>query len=374
MSVSAAGIATAVGVAGLGLAGAQAAGAFTPGGPAPISQQQLKVNQAMIASTPSTFINDQNYNPKYAALNSTIAWQNLFGTPGGTTSQIANTAGYYDAQGQFLGGMNAFKNSAPPAGASFYAKGAPLTVQTAAAPGSLATMAAAQPSLLNLQTVGRAGDIADVSRLGPAAYAAIAGYDPSATALLNGANQQVQTRLDSNGKLDPFTAQALQQNYRGGEAARGLAGGTADAAMEAYYQTATQEQRQVQNIGLANQQVGVNQGYYGDPFQQILSRTSGGVQPGTPSYTANQPNTTNISGGAYALAGQNYGQQYQSQNAGYASQMGALNNLLSPATARTIGGIASYFGSGSGVPAANNAGAAAEFTGAGAPGMTGSYF
>ena len=172
-----------------------------------------------------------------------------------------------------------------------------------------------------------------MANLGPAAYSAIANYDPQATALLTGANAQVQERLNTNGALDPFTQMQLQQNYRSAEAARGTAGGTADAAMEAYYQEATRNARQVQNIQLADTQAGANQGYFGDPFQQVLSRTSGGVQTPTMPYSTNQPSAVAATGalvnnGLTAAQMQGYSAQVGAQNAQYLSQQAGLGSVM----------------------------------------------
>ena len=295
--MSAVAVGVGVSAAGVGLAAAQAAGAFAPNTkPSPYATFGQVVGQALAA--PVQYATNAKYNPKYAALNSSIAWQNMFGVAG--------------------------KNGKP------------------GTPGSLDLAEASQPRLLGLQTQDRAASIADVNNLGASAYQSIYDYNPQAGALITGANDQVQQRLDAHGQLDPWTRMALQQNYRSGEAARGFGGGSADAAMEAYYQTATQEQRQLQNIGLADQQAQANQGYFGDPFQQVLGRTSGGVQVPGVSLTANQPNSFTPDNN---LTSQGLAYQQQQQNAAYASQMGAINRLVSPGTASTLGGIAGYFGS-----------------------------
>lgn len=376
----------AVVTAGVGIAGA--AGAFGPGTPAaPNYGQTLKqtIND-QISTLPQQLTAQQNYALPFAAVNSLTAYQNLFGAPGTTgTSSTIMPAGWYDSAGNLVstnqsefaapattpGNSNGFANgrsgeginkNAGPAGtgannpngyvwrSQFTKTG---TSSTPATPGTLAMAAQAQPQLLALQSQGRAQDIADVQTLGPAAYAAIGAYDPSATNLLNTANAQVQARLNGNGALDPFTQMALQQNYRSGEAARGLAGGTSDAAMEAYYQAATQEQRQVQNIGLANTQVQQDQSYYGDPFMQVLGRTSGGVQVPGQTYSATNGSVTQAAGAAaspeaFNLAGMGYQAQVGAQNAGYLSQQAGIKSTLgalTPGNLSAISNLGNYFGS-----------------------------
>lgn len=336
--------------AGVGLAAASAAGAFAPPIPAApnVGNDVSAQISAEIASTPANYANQVQFNPKFAALNSNIAWNNLFGSPASSTSTPVQQTGYYDQNGNFLGATNPGV-----AGAQYLKAGQLFTLAAAAAPGSLATAEAAQPRLLGMQTQARTQDIADVQNLGPAAYQSIASYDPQATALLTGANTQVTQRLATNGALDPFTQMSLQQNYRAAEAARGTAGGSSDAAMEAYYQQATMNARQVQNIGLANTQVEADRAYYGDPFQQVLSRTSGGIQPGQPSYTANQPSATAataalISPSLTALQSQGYQAQVGAQNAGYLSQQAGIASLMS--SLGTFNSSLGSYGSGGGLP------------------------
>ena len=298
-------------IASVGLGVATAAGAFTPKNAQP-NVGQLTGNQiaAVDAATPGNYQTQAQYNPQFAALNSTIAWQNLFGVP--------------------------------------------ATSATPAVPGELQTAAAAQPQLLAMQSAGRAADIADVAKLGPGAQRAIAGYNPAVTNLYGTMDQQAQDLVNQNGALDPFTQTALQQSYRAGEAARGLAGGSSDAAMEAYYQAATQEQRRLTNLQAAGTVAGQTAGYYGDPFQQVLARTSGGVQTPGVSYTADQPSATGataslLNPGITDLQGQGYQVQVGTNNAGYAQRQQAIGSLITPGAngnsplSTSLSGLYNYF-------------------------------
>ena len=85
--------------ASLGLAGASAAGAFSPGAPPSAASQQQALTQQQISMMPATYQADSIFNPKFAGINSTIAWQNLFGTPATSGTTTANRTGYYDAAG-----------------------------------------------------------------------------------------------------------------------------------------------------------------------------------------------------------------------------------------------------------------------------------
>ena len=390
-------ISIAVAASAVGMSAATAAGAFSPGTPAAPNVGAMTADQinAMIAETPANYQAQQTYNPKFAALNSNIAWQNLFGTPGtpatpGTATQTtiqAGQAGWYDAQGNFLGarglynqgtgtgrapgvlgifGGNMGHNSdggAPPAGAVLYQHGQNIRVAgpttagtpaTPASPGQLALMEAAAPRVNALSaqanTAQRTASIADVQNLGPAAYQAMRGYDPAVTGLLDSMNSQVQERLATKGAPDPFQQMALEQNYRSGEAARGLAGGTGDAAMEAYYKAATQNQMQLQNINLAGQVAGQEAGYYGDPFQQVLSRTSGGAQIPQVNTTANQGSATQntaglLNSGLTSIQSNGYTAGIGAQNAAYMQQQQGIASLTSPSALSSYQTLANYFSS-----------------------------
>lgn len=349
-------------IASVGIGAAAAAGAFAPGQPGQPNVGAMTADQinAEIAATPANYAAQAQYNPKFAALNSTIAWQNLFGAPASTlqTTTPAAQTGWYDQNGKYLGPSSMFSNTPtqsqynplthqvqqaqpapnpPPAGAVLYqqGQGIPTTTSIAASPGALATAAAAQPALLGMQSASRAQDIADVQALGPAALSAMRTYNPAVTGLYDTMDQQAQQLVAQNGALDPFTQQALQQSFRAGEASRGMAGGTQDAAMEAYYQAATQEQRRQTNLALAGQVAGQTAGYYGDPFQQVLARTSGGVQTPGMSYTAQQPSATAstaalLNPGLTDLQGAGYQAQVGTQNAAYLQRQQAIGSLITP--------------------------------------------
>lgn len=189
-----------------------------------------------------------------------------------------------------------------------------------------------QPAINRIQTASRAGEIGDIQSLGPKALQAMRDYNPQGTALIDAATGQVLNRVNSGGQLDPFTQRALQQNYRAAEGARGFGGGQADAAMEAYYQTATQEQRQLQNIDLANRQAAMNQSYYGDPFAQILQRSSGANNAMNMFSQAAgaSSNATSPVAGAFTLpsASSMYGSYYNAQQQANMYNAQSQNDLM----------------------------------------------
>jgi len=120
----------------------------------------------------------------------------------------------------------------------------------------------------------RAGDIADISTLGPQARAAIKAASPEQAALADTLTAQAQSGLAAGTRLTPEQQRMAQQQTRAGLAARGLAQGPSGALQEAVRSqmvgAGLQQQRQQQAMGA----LGASQGVYGDVFQQVLGRPS----------------------------------------------------------------------------------------------------
>ena len=120
----------------------------------------------------------------------------------------------------------------------------------------------------------RAGDIADIERLGPQARAAIKAASPEQAALADTLTAQAQSGLAAGSRLTPDQQRMVEQQTRSGLAARGLAQGPSGALQEAVRSqmagAGLQQQRQQQAMGA----LGASQGVYGDVFQQVLGRPS----------------------------------------------------------------------------------------------------
>ena len=120
----------------------------------------------------------------------------------------------------------------------------------------------------------RAGDIADIERLGPQARAAIKAASPEQAALADTLTAQAQSGLAAGSRLTPEQQRMVEQRTRSGLAARGLAQGPSGALQEAVRSqmagAGLQQQRQQQAMGA----LGASQGVYGDVFQQVLGRPS----------------------------------------------------------------------------------------------------
>ena len=120
----------------------------------------------------------------------------------------------------------------------------------------------------------RAGDIADIEKLGPQARAAIKAASPEQAALADTLTAQAQSGLNAGSRLTPEQQRMVEQQTRGSFAARGLAGsptaGLSEAVRSQMSAAGLQQQRQQQAMGA----LGASQGVYGDVFQQVLGRPS----------------------------------------------------------------------------------------------------
>lgn len=204
----------------------------------------------------------------------------------------------------------------------------------------------------------RAGDVADVQRLGPQATAAILASNPflaagltnlqgriSDSPILQTLNQQALSGLQSGGQLTPQEERAGQQSARGAFAARGLATSSPAAAAEILNRDAMVRQRmaaaqqfgvgveglnerQADLVGRASQ---IFSGTLSDPFQAILGRPSlpaGATLPG---------------GGQRAFAPTDYtgyGQDLFNTNFNAAWNLGVANANNQAATRAAIASVA----------------------------------
>ena len=120
----------------------------------------------------------------------------------------------------------------------------------------------------------RAGDIADISTLGPQARAAIKAASPEQAALADSLTAQAQSGLNAGSRLTPEQQRQVEQQTRGSFAARGLAesptAGLQEAVRSQMSGAGMQQQRSQQAMGA----LGASQGVYGDVFQQVLGRPS----------------------------------------------------------------------------------------------------
>lgn len=343
-------IAAVAGLAAAGVGAASAAGAFSPSAASagPYFAQDL---QAQIGAIGPTLTANKEYDPQQLALNQQLAYNSLFGSPAGST--VAATPGYYQGPGGARSAtlptpFGTAKGAAQPSWT--WVPGTPGNAGNPATPGSLALMSAAAPGLTAIQTAEQAqvagAQIGDVAAMGPAARSAIAGYNPGAASLLSTLTNQANTQLSLNGRLDPATNATLASNLSGAQGARGGGFSPADANAVAYYQTANMTANRAANQNFASNVIGQNQQFYGDPFMQVLGRSSGIGIPGTnysapASATVMQQGSTNPAINNLAMMG--YGAQNAANAAGYNSQMQGLGALAGNG-GQTISNLLSQIG------------------------------
>jgi len=188
------------------------------------------------------------------------------------------------------------------------------------------------------RATSRAGDIADISRLGPQARAAIQGFAPDQTRIADILAANATSGLLAGSRLTPEQQRMAQQQARMASSARGMAQGPNAAFQEALRSqmvgAGLQQQRSQQAMGALQ----AGQGVYGDVFQQVLGRPS-------QAFAGSQ-------GFLGQAQGFNPGQLFNPESA-YASNIyggnqqaiGAANAAGASATSGIIGGIMGGLGS-----------------------------
>jgi len=124
------------------------------------------------------------------------------------------------------------------------------------------------------RAMSRAGDIADIAKLGPQARAAIQAANPEQARIADILAANATSNLLAGSRMTPEQQRMAQQQARVASAARGMAQGPQAAFQEALRSqmmgAGIQQQRQQQAMGALQ----AGQGVYGDVFQQVLGRPS----------------------------------------------------------------------------------------------------
>lgn len=335
----------AVASAGVGIAGA--AGAFRPDDPASPDYGRITrdAQQASIDLIPDKYRAQREYNPKFAALQRQVQYENLFGTTAGErtedyiaqerrTRQVRNPNAQY-FNGRLIGGGPEFVEEV-----YYEPVTRQRTVATEGSPGMIALAQQAAPALdqlaIDSRTRGRRADVADVAALGPDAFRAIQAYDPAMAGVSDELIRQAQEELAAGRSLTAAEQREAQQAIRGAQAARGMGYGNSDVFTEAMTLGQAGTARQAQRRGFASAALGQRAALYGDPFQQIIGRSSGRVSDPSGYLGAAGgavPDYTGINPAAYGLAGQGYAAQNAAQAAGYNQRMSSLGALTGNAGA-----------------------------------------
>jgi hypothetical protein len=286
-------------------------GCFSPDIPAApsASQTMRETLQAQVDLAPQLYASEANPTygqPAYVNLELANLGKLLNGSPGGTTSYTtpgtASQTGWYDKTGNFVspgelqtpppaqtdryGGTRNFfgpvnsdpfyvPGTAPQPGAVWHSQGDTFDVtHTQTSP--------AQPGVNQLlaqqSTAQRTADIGDVANLGPQARQAMLDANPDNAVLLAKLNQQANEGLDAGTGLTPDEQRAMQQESRAAFAARGMGGSDASISDELLKQFNLGQTLLRQRQAFAQSVVGNNQAVVGDPFLQVLGRSSGAMQ------------------------------------------------------------------------------------------------
>jgi len=327
--------------AGVGIAGA--AGAFNPDMPAPPNFGAM-TRDAMAAELeflPQKVSLREQFDPEIAALRSRIDWDRFFGRPASSQQrtrtvqrQVEKFVPVLDPQSQVdqihFGTPLRYRYErqlvTEPVEETY-------TENVAAAPGLLDLAERAQPRISALERVARDQSLKDVRELGPQAFAALRAYDPASTAILDRLAADAQGDLDLGYALGPSLTREVQQAVRAGQADRGLGYGTTDVFTEAMQLGSEAERRRRERQQFASSVASQRAAIYGDPFIQVLGRSSGRTAP-PQSYLL--PESSMVSPGVNPAAYQSGLAGYSAQNAaniaGHNTQQGYLGSLMRGAT------------------------------------------
>ncbi len=181
-------------------------------------------------------------------------------------------------------------------------------------------------------TAQRQGDIADVQNLAGSSRTAYDQLNPEGAAMLQRINALRMEELQNPYAMSAGQTREAQQAVRSAQASRGMGYGPTDAFSEAMYLGDRSQGLYNQRLAGAGQTIGLNQSFYGDPFQQILGR----------------PGTTNAQGLYQQAAGVGPQQVFDPYSGyygeAYASNANAQNAARIAGTNANAGVMGSIFG------------------------------
>ena len=274
---------------------------------------------------------EREFRPQYAQLDLDSVRDQLFGTTSGTrteeyTEQVPRQV-WEDAK-ELPPGMNPLLFRALTkdpkgklTGGKFTTVYDPVkktrTISTPGGEGMLSLMARAQPELSRIQqdalSTQRAGDIADVANLAGASRAAYEQLNPEGAALLRRINALRMEEMENPYAMSASQRRGSEQNVRGAQSVRGMGMGPTDAFQEAMYLGDRQRGLYNERMQGAGQTIGLNQSFYGDPFQQILGRPGGSNPQGL--YAQAKEGVQNVFDPYSSYFGNAYGFNANAQNA-----------------------------------------------------------
>lgn len=272
--------------------------------------------QAKVDLAPQVYATEAQYRPQYTTLDLASLDALMNGSPGGTqtvtTPLRVTDAGWYDAQGQFLGGdRNQYRSSGPSltGGGQFLTGGGPpgtmfgpnagmggtesipegvrwigsggmvnrtQTMTSPGSPGLLTMLENWSPRLAAIDAANlsaqRGADIADVGRYGAASRAAMDTADPETARLLQMMTDQAGQEMALGSRLTPEQERQISRTTMAGAGARGWGYNPGDLARTAMATTDYGQQLQDRRRQYAAGITGLRQSFYGDAFNRVLGR------------------------------------------------------------------------------------------------------
>jgi hypothetical protein len=327
--------------AGTGLA--SAAGAFSPGMPGmpDYGRMSRDAQEAELELLPRRVEARQRYDPVIAALQNIISEQSFFGAPAGQREESYTDyekrtrrvpVNYGPQDEAYYRSYGVYPMHAGPVGYTTEEYTVPVTktrmVDVPATPGLIDLAERAQPRLSALQRVEREQALADVEGLGPRAMGAMRGYDPTLTGLLDRLGADAEEDLEAGYSLGPGLKREVEQAVRRAQADRGLGYGTTDVFTEAMNIGQAAEARRRERQQFASGVAGQRATVYGDPFVQVLGRSSGRTaSPQGFLVPESSMVSPRVDGNAFNVGLAGYEAQQNAARAGYNAQMGGIGML-----------------------------------------------
>lgn len=196
-----------------------------------------------------------------------------------------------------------------------------------------------QAQELTAQRAQRQADIDAIREMGGASREALRTANPDTTRLLDELNRQANEDLALGTRLNPMELRAAQQDSRSNRTRQGFGQGSEnDLLSEALNLLLQGRGQQDRSRAFAGGVAQANQGFYGDPFQQILGRSSGGgALGGLLQQAAGQQRGTSAFNPESAYASDIYNTNYNADAAARiasANNRGALGGAVIGATAQ----------------------------------------
>jgi hypothetical protein len=210
---------------------------------------------------------------------------------------------------------------------------------TGGQPGVLDQYGRMQPQLTEFQTQAntaqRTADIGDITALGPQAYGAMRAYNPQQTALLDAYNQQAMQGLQLGSQMDPATLSQIKNLSLGKTGGNGWGFDPASLASYAGSTGQAGEALRQTRLGNAGTAMSLNQALMGDPFLQILGRSSGVSNPALALSGQGQAGASNLGPNLYnpesAYAGNLNNANQQAHLASEAANLGMWGSIVESA-------------------------------------------